>query len=110
MVVYQCRNTLGGLSTGALQEFVDNFVTVSELTEDRDFFIKAAVIAQNHDNYEGLVELAIDEEQALNQERHHKWKHPWKLWFTIATCSVGGAVHGWDQVCRDRPFKSLGFR
>lgn len=41
----------------------------------------------------------MDEEEkaALLKEVEHKWRLPAKLFLTIATCSIGAAVQGWDQ-------------
>ncbi|KAF9872814.1 MFS sugar transporter [Colletotrichum karsti] len=90
-------SSLDGLSKEALHAYADNFVDSSGLDEARAFFHKAAIIAQNPQSYETLVDINTLERQALVQEQKKKWNHPWSLWFTIATCSVGAAVHGWDQ-------------
>jgi len=46
--------------------------------------------------YESL-DLEEDEREALRIEVTKKWSHPFKLYMTVAVCSIGAAVQGWDQ-------------
>lgn len=61
---------------------------------------KGALIAQNPTGFErieGPEALNSDEIDVLKRETARKWKVPWVLYLTIATCSIGAAVQGWDQ-------------
>ena len=61
---------------------------------------KGALVAQNPDdfhNFKGEDALTEEERSVLQTEIDHKWRMPWKLYLTIATCSIGAAVQGWDQ-------------
>jgi len=44
-----------------------------------------------------MPELDDDDKAVLRLEVTKKWSHPWKLYITVAVCSIGAAVQGWDQ-------------
>lgn len=67
------------------------------MTSELELLQKGALVAQNPAGYESLPELDDDERSALRVEVTKKWNHPWKLYITIAVCSIGAAVQGWDQ-------------
>jgi hypothetical protein len=61
---------------------------------------KGALVAQEPSSYEdisGSEALDNDEKVALKNEILYKWRVPMLLYLTIATCSIGAAVQGWDQ-------------
>ncbi|KAH6900125.1 hypothetical protein B0T10DRAFT_393874 [Thelonectria olida] len=79
---------------------VDDFCRQKGLDEFRSFIRKGALIAQDPTGYEDITgPEALDEEEieALRGEVLHKWRVPTVLYLTIATCSIGAAVQGWDQ-------------
>lgn len=80
---------------------VDAFAAEKGLTEHVGLLRKGALVAQDPTNFgEQLTgEHALDEAEikALREEVTHKWRLPAKLYLTIATCSIGAAVQGWDQ-------------
>ena len=47
-------------------------------------------------NYENL-DLNDEEKEVLRIEVTKRWNHPMKLYITVAVCSIGAAVQGWDQ-------------
>lgn len=51
---------------------------------------------QSLGDYENL-NLEEDEKEALRIEVTKRWSHPIKLYITVAVCSIGAAVQGWDQ-------------
>lgn len=53
-------------------------------------------LISNLGGYESL-DLEPDEKEALRIEVTKKWSHPFKLYMTVAVCSIGAAVQGWDQ-------------
>jgi MFS family permease len=67
------------------------------LTDQTDLLKRGALVAQNPGAYESLDVLGEDEKEALRLEVTKKWHHPMKLYMTVATCSIGAAVQGWDQ-------------
>ncbi|KAK3951295.1 hypothetical protein QBC32DRAFT_215339 [Pseudoneurospora amorphoporcata] len=94
------KNPLEGLSRTELLSRVEIFCAEKNLTEHLPLFRKGALIAQSPDDYASITgPEALDEEEkaALVKEVQHKWRLPAKLFLTIATCSIGAAVQGWDQ-------------
>lgn len=75
---------------------VTSFAHQHGLADALSLLKKGALVAQDPGNYENL-DLAEDEKEALRVEVTRKWKHPFKLYFTVAVCSIGAAVQGWDQ-------------
>lgn len=70
------------------------------LQEHVEIFKKGALVAQNPTNarnIDGPQKLTDRELEVLEREVTHRWDMPRKLLLTIATCSIGAAVQGWDQ-------------
>ncbi|KAL0932457.1 hexose transporter [Colletotrichum truncatum] len=94
------KNPLEGIGYEQLMHDVEVFCQEKGLQDEIALFRKGALIAQDPTNYQnigGTEALAPDEIQALRDEVEHKWRMPKKLFLTIATCSIGAAVQGWDQ-------------
>ncbi|KAL2810623.1 general substrate transporter [Aspergillus granulosus] len=70
---------------------------LAELPDHLDLLYKAALVAHNVDAFEDLDELEDSDKETLRHEAEHKWHLARHLWYTIAVCSIGAAVHGWDQ-------------
>lgn len=77
---------------------VNLFVRQAGLEHDMEYFRKGALVAQDPTNYEAIPELDDEDRAVLHDEASRKWHRPKKLWFTVAVCSIGAAVQGWDQV------------
>ncbi|TDZ24183.1 putative metabolite transport protein YwtG [Colletotrichum orbiculare MAFF 240422] len=94
------KNPLEGISYDQLMQDVTAFCEEHSLQEEIALFRKGALIAQDPTGYENIRgPEALDEAEirALRDEVEHKWRMPKKLFLTIATCSIGAAVQGWDQ-------------
>ncbi|CAG8954491.1 hypothetical protein HYFRA_00004404 [Hymenoscyphus fraxineus] len=94
------RNPLIGIPYDQLMSNVTEFAQTKNLEEHLPLLKKGALIAQDPANYEDITgEHALSEEEieALRDEVLHKWRHPYALYMTVATCSIGAAVQGWDQ-------------
>lgn len=79
---------------------VEAFAHEKGLQEHIPILRKGALVAQDPENYENISgPEALDEAEktVIYNEVHHKWRMPWKLILTIATCSIGACVQGWDQ-------------
>lgn len=80
---------------------VDVFVQEKGLVDQVALFRKGALVAQEPqylgEHITGPEALDEAEKAALRFEVEHKWRLPMKLFLTIATCSIGAAVQGWDQ-------------
>ena len=95
--VAKLRNPLDGLSREQIRVGVEQFVAEKGLTEHVDVIYKGALVAQSPQSYETISELSDHHRQVLRHEQEHRWSHPFMLYLTIALCSIGAAVQGWDQ-------------
>lgn len=94
------RNPLAGIPHHTLLQNVTDFARVKQLEEHLPLLKKGALVAQDPTNYEdihGEHALSPDEIEHLRDEVIHKWRHPFALYMTVITCSIGAAVQGWDQ-------------
>jgi hypothetical protein len=94
------RNPLEGLAYEELMSRVEVFAQEKELTQHLPLLRKGALVAQNPDGaYDITGPQALDDQEkaVLRKEVEHKWRLPARLFLTIATCSIGAAVQGWDQ-------------
>ncbi|KKA30873.1 hypothetical protein TD95_000741 [Thielaviopsis punctulata] len=94
------RNPLEGIPYDTLMRDVDDFVDTHGLAENRAVFRRGALVAQNPSGIADFPPenaLSATETTALHDEVAHRWRMPRKLLLTIATCSIGAAVQGWDQ-------------
>ncbi|TVY90916.1 putative metabolite transport protein [Lachnellula willkommii] len=94
------KNPLAGISQETLLRNVEVFAQEKGLSEHTAILQKGALVAQDPANYEDITgqhALTPDEVDQLRNEVLHKWRHPWALYVTIFTCSIGAAVQGWDQ-------------
>lgn len=79
---------------------VEAFAHEKGLVEHIPILRRGALVAQNPHDFDDLSgEEALDEaeKKALHDEVLHRWRMPARLFLTIATCSIGAAVQGWDQ-------------
>lgn len=94
------RNPLAGIPREQLLARVAAFALEKQLFHHIASLRKGALVAQSPDHVptiSGNEALTEGEKAALQTELHHKWRLPWRLYLTIATCSIGAAVQGWDQ-------------
>ncbi|KAI1390551.1 uncharacterized protein F4822DRAFT_154141 [Hypoxylon trugodes] len=94
------KNPLKGIPREQLMRDVEAFAHEKNLVEYIPVLRKGALVAQNPNDFEDLDgEEALDEVEktVLRDEILHRWRMPARLFLTIATCSIGAAVQGWDQ-------------
>ncbi|KAL7413582.1 hypothetical protein BDY24DRAFT_406962 [Mrakia frigida] len=91
------KNPLHGISKEQMFRDVDLFAQEFGLSEHIDVLRKGALLAQNPHDYEFMPELTDEDKATITHEHTHKWSQPAMLYVTIALCSLGAAVHGWDQ-------------
>jgi hypothetical protein len=119
------RNPLAGVPREVLMADVEAFVAEKGLENHLPAFKKGALLAQHpvshcrpelcglseiasrplrcyptrtcQTGFENMSELTQEEKTFLAGERDHRWRHPLTLYLTIALCSIGAAVQGWDQ-------------
>ncbi|KAK2807921.1 hypothetical protein FQN50_005163 [Emmonsiellopsis sp. PD_5] len=119
------RNPLTELDTEIVLEHAERFRMQKGLRDvlPGDLMAKAALIARNPDAFMYFDPTLTDDERpsteitsrereilndlgnerypehldALRDEREHRWRQSRALYGTIALCSIGAAVQGWDQ-------------
>lgn len=89
-------NPLSGIPVATLMSDVESFASENKLTHIIPELKRGALIAQDPSGFED-IDLTEDEKQALRIEANKKWRHPFALYLTVAVCSLGAAVQGWDQ-------------
>lgn len=94
------KNPLHGISKSQLMRNVEAWAQEKGLVEHIPILKKGALVAQNPAGIrliDGEEKLTDNEIKVLEDEVNHRWRMPRKLLLTIATCSIGAAVQGWDQ-------------
>ena len=90
-------NPLEGIPKDQLRHKVDAFCESWGFQDQREYFQKGALIAQNPTTFEDIPELTEDDKYHIRRETTHKWHLPKDLYFAIALCSLGSAIQGWDN-------------
>lgn len=90
-------NPLTGISRDDLRAHVSDFCHEYGFEEKVDVFWRGALAAQHGNNYDDVTELTIEDKYLLKRETTHRWHLPKTLYFTIALCSLGSAIQGWDN-------------
>ncbi|KFH48214.1 Arabinose-proton symporter-like protein [Hapsidospora chrysogenum ATCC 11550] len=93
-------NPLEGIPRDQLMRDVEAFAEMRGLNEHLPMLRKGALVAQNPSaaaEIDGDEALSQEELTILENEAKYKWRMPPRLFLTIATCSIGAAVQGWDQ-------------
>ncbi|KAK2801469.1 hypothetical protein FQN51_005363 [Onygenales sp. PD_10] len=119
------RNPLTEVDTEVVLEHAERFRMQKGLRDviPGDLMAKAALLARNPDAFMYFDPTLTDDERpsteitsrereilkdlsdehypehldALRDEREHRWRQSRALYGTIALCSIGAAVQGWDQ-------------
>ncbi|KAG5914048.1 hypothetical protein E4U61_006153 [Claviceps capensis] len=95
----EIENPLRHLSRDELFAKVSVFHDQKHLQDHIDLSLlqRGALVAQDPANFENIDLLDDVEKNALSQERTHRWKHPWPLYYTVILNSIAAAIQGWDQ-------------
>ncbi|KAH8176562.1 sugar transporter domain-containing protein [Sarocladium implicatum] len=96
-MIEDVQDSSSGLSINSLTRDVEHLCTSMALSDHLDLFKRAVLVAQQPRDFESISGLSELDKGILREEISRKWHHPKKLWFTIGICSLGAAVHGWDQ-------------
>lgn len=90
-------NPLTGIPKDELLRQVEIFAQEKGITDEIECLKRGALLAQRPADYQSIEELSEDEKNAVAHEYAHRWSHPFLLYMTIFTCSIGAATQGWDQ-------------
>ncbi|KUI67412.1 Putative polyol transporter 1 [Cytospora mali] len=88
---------LSGLTKSELRTQVAAFCEEFAFQNEEEVFFRGSLAAQNPDCYEDIEELTPEDKTLLRREVTHKWHLSKHLYFTIALCSLGSAIQGWDN-------------
>ncbi|KAJ5276593.1 hypothetical protein N7524_002746 [Penicillium chrysogenum] len=91
------KNPLADLTKNQVLRNVEEFAEEYNVTDILPELKKGALVARDPAEFETVADLTEPEITALRDEVLHKWRQPKPLYFTIALCSIGAAVQGWDQ-------------
>ncbi|OBT78407.1 hypothetical protein VF21_02177 [Pseudogymnoascus sp. 05NY08] len=91
------RNPLLGISKPDLLAKVTEFCKEHDLEDKTSVFRKGALVAQHPESFEDIEELDEEDKITIREEKTHKWRLPWVLYYTVAICSLGSAIQGWDN-------------
>lgn len=88
-----------GISKDNLRSQVNAFCGEYGFTDKQDIFFRGALAAQNPhpDTIASIPEFTDDDRYWLQREITHRWHLPKALYFTVALCSLGSAIQGWDN-------------
>ncbi|KAJ6443571.1 sugar porter (SP) family MFS transporter [Purpureocillium lavendulum] len=92
-------NPLMGISREDLRARVHAFCSEYGFAGKEDVFFRGALAAQNpeKDSWSSVAELTDTDRYWLEREVTHRWHLPKGLYYTIALCSLGSAIQGWDN-------------
>ncbi|KDR71828.1 hypothetical protein GALMADRAFT_253598 [Galerina marginata CBS 339.88] len=91
------QNPLRGIPRSTLLKQVEVFTRAKRLEDMVDLFKKAALLAQNPQDFESQPDLDEGDREIIRRETTHRWSQPKSLYLTIIICSLAAAVQGWDQ-------------
>ncbi|PPQ73733.1 hypothetical protein CVT26_011888 [Gymnopilus dilepis] len=91
------QNPLRGIPRPKLMKQVEHFVHEKGLQDKVDLFKRAAVLAQNPNDFETQPDLSEEEKEHIRRETTHRWHQSKSMYMTIIICSIAAAVQGWDQ-------------
>jgi len=91
------ENPLYDIEKSDLIKQAEQFADEHGLSEDKELFIKAAILAQNPKNFHDLEELSDEDKASLQHEIDHKWRQPYDLYFLAAASGMAAVVQGMDE-------------
>ncbi|BGP41910.1 hypothetical protein JCM10449v2_005905 [Rhodotorula kratochvilovae] len=90
-------NPLAGKSEQELRAGVDEWVERTGLHDIRELLYKAALVAQDRDNFEHLAALDEADKEVLRMEKSHPFRQTRTLYWTVFMCSMAAVVQGMDE-------------
>ncbi|CEQ40022.1 SPOSA6832_01603 [Sporobolomyces salmonicolor] len=90
-------NPLYDMTEEELYRDVESFVERTGLRDIQDLLRKAALVAQDRNNFERLPQLDEEEKQYLREETTHKWRQTKMLYYQVFMCSMAAVVQGMDE-------------
>ncbi|KAK4685475.1 hypothetical protein P7C73_g4667, partial [Tremellales sp. Uapishka_1] len=91
------QNPLNGLPKEKVLSLADSFCEQYGFQEKVDLFRRAALLAQNPNQFDKITELTEEDKYWIRREKTHRWSQTRQLYYTIIVCSIGSAIQGWDN-------------
>lgn len=95
------ENPLAGIEPQQLMRDVEDFCQRYNLTASEDIIKKGALVARDANTAVEVEGLTAEEKDALVNEKAHKWRHPWMLYWLCAMCSLSAATQGMDETANN---------
>ena len=95
------ENPLAGIPVEQLMRDVEDFCNQWGLSESVDMIKKGALVARDADKATEVDGLTPEEKDALVNEKAHKWRHPWMLYWLCCMCSLSAATQGMDETANN---------
>ncbi|OJJ30796.1 hypothetical protein ASPWEDRAFT_71868 [Aspergillus wentii DTO 134E9] len=96
-VVRDIENPLVGIPQDRLLQEVEGYARSYELDDILPLLKKGALAAQRPGEFSDIPELDAEDRRFLREEKSHRWRQPWSLYYTIILNSIAAAIQGWDQ-------------
>ncbi|KAF3940434.1 hypothetical protein ABW19_dt0204555 [Dactylella cylindrospora] len=91
------ENPLADIPQPQLISLAEKFVDEYGFQDDRETFVKAALVAQNPKEFHNVPGLTEEERDWIEKETTHKWHHPKELYFLAIANAMAAVVQGMDE-------------
>ena len=91
------ENPLASIEPEQLLQDVEEFCAEWGLNDHLEVMKKGALVARDPHSGPELEGLTSEEREALINEKEHKWRHPFMLYWLVIMCSLGAATQGMDE-------------
>ena len=95
------ENPLAGIPPDQLMQDVEDFCHTYGLTDKVDVIKRGALVARDAAHATEVEGLTQEEKEALVNEKTHKWRHPWMLYWLCCMCSLSAATQGMDETANN---------
>lgn len=91
------ENPLAGIPKWKLFEDVERFCRENDMMDQLEMMKKGALVSQHPIRYRELEELSEEDIASLDNEKTHKWRQPFMLYWLTVMCAMGAATQGMDE-------------
>lgn len=91
------ENPLYDISKEDLIRKAEEFADKHGMSEDKEWFVKGALLAQKPRDYQDLPELDDEDRRVVEEESTHRWKQPFDMYFLAVACGMAAVVQGMDE-------------
>jgi sugar porter (SP) family MFS transporter len=91
------ENPLAGIPKHRLLQDVEMFCRDHGMMDKLESFQKGALVSQSPTKFREIEELSDEDVAILENEKNHKWDHPYMLYFLTVMCALSAATQGMDE-------------